>query len=197
MEGEGLDALVRRAAAGDREAAGEIARRYEGVVRARIRKRLGGRLRARVDTDDLFQSTIVASLRDLDGFEYRGEKAFVAWLARVAERRVQGAGRFHGAAKRDIEKERGVLEAGHVVQGRTSPTQGAVRSELAECLRAAISGLPEPDREVVELRSYQGMGFKEIAEATGLVDRNAARWVFRRALNKIEDDLDSSKEVRR
>ena len=184
-----------RAAGGDREAAGEIARRYEGVVRARIRRRLGGRLRARVDTDDIFQSTILASLRDLEGFEYRGEQAFLAWLARVAERRIQSAGRRHAAARRDVARERGIGEAEAAAGGRTSPPQGAVRSELAESLHRAIARLPEPDLEVVELRSYQGMGFLEIAEATGLADRNAARWVFQRALKRMEDEMGSSPEA--
>ncbi|MHC4223147.1 MAG: RNA polymerase sigma factor [Planctomycetota bacterium] len=189
-EGE-LGALVRRAGAGDREAAGEIARRYEGLLRARIRRRLGRRLRARVETDDIFQSTIAASLLDLEGFEYRGEQEFLGWLTTVAERRIRSAGRFHGAARRDIERERNVSEAGEVAADRTSPTQGAVRSELAEGLRQAIARLPQPDRRVMEMRSFRGLGFQEIAEATGLSDRNSARWVFQRALKKMEDDLES------
>ena len=191
MEEDELGALVRRAGAGDSEAAGEIARRYEGVLRAKIRRRLGRRLRARVETDDIFQSTIAASLLDLERFEYRGEQEFLGWLTTVAERRIRSAGRFHGAARRDIERERKISEAGAVVGGRTSPTQGAVRSELAEGLRQAIARLPQPDRQVVELRSFRGLGFQEIAEAAGLPDRNAARWVFQRALKKMEDDLES------
>jgi RNA polymerase sigma-70 factor (ECF subfamily) len=191
VEEDELGALVRRAGTGDREAAGEIARRYEGVLRAKIRRRLGRRLRARVETDDIFQSTIAASLLDLEGFEYRGEPEFLGWLTTVAERRIRSAGRFHGAARRDVERERNLSQAGDLAAARTSPTQGAVRSELTEGLRRAIARLPQPDRQVVELRSFKGMGFQEIAEAAGLPDRNAARWVFQRALKKMEDDLES------
>ena len=190
MDDESLEALLRRAAAGDRQAAGELARRYEAPLRAEIRRRLGPDLRARVDTDDIFQSTILESVGSLPAFEFRGEKAYVGWLTLLAERRIRDKARFHRAAKRDQRKEQHLLDAGALASDRTSPTQGAVRSELTQGLRAALAGLPEPDRQVVELHSFEGLGFKEVAERLGLADKNAARYVFQRALNKIEEQLE-------
>lgn len=190
MGGEDVQDLVRRAAAGDAEAAGELARRYEGRVKASIRRRLGSALRARVDTDDLFQSTIAASLADLQGFRFEGEKAFVGWLTQVAERRIQDAARFHGAARRDVGREGPLPEDDLLLGGRTSPTQGAVRGESTAGLRRAMEVLPEVERRVVELHSFQGMGFREVAEAVGLADKNAARHLFQKALRRMEDWLD-------
>jgi RNA polymerase sigma-70 factor (ECF subfamily) len=182
--------LVRRAAAGDREAAGELARRYEARVRAAIHRRLGDLLRARLDTEDLFQSAIAASLRDLGGLRYHGEPAFVGWLTQVAERRIRDSARFHGAARRDVGREGPLPEGDLLPGGRTSPTQGALRTEATAGLRVAMEVLPEIDRRVVELHSFQGMGFREVAAAVGLPDKNAARHVFQRVLRRMEDWLD-------
>ena len=85
MDDRTLGDLVRRAQNGDREAAGELIRRFEGRVRASIRRRLGPNLRQRIDTDDIFQSTIAASLAGLDRFRFEGEDALVAWLTAVAD----------------------------------------------------------------------------------------------------------------
>jgi len=182
--------LVRRAAAGDPEASGELVRRYEGRVKASIRRRLGSVLRARVDTDDLFQSTIAASLADLGTLRFEGERAFVGWLAQVAERRIRDSARFHRAARRDVGREGPLPKEDLLAAGRTSPTQGALRTEATAGLREAMEVLPEVDRRVVELHSFRGMGFREVAEAVGLPDKNAARHVFQRALRRMEDWLD-------
>lgn len=182
-----LQALLRQAAAGDEEAANELARRYESVVRAAIRPRLGPELRARLDTEDILQSTLTASLEDLARLDYRGEKAFLGWLCRVAEHRVLDAARRHRAARRDLRRER-PLAPGDDLPGRgTSPSQAAVRGERARGLHEAVSRLPDEERRVVELHSFEGLGFREVAERLGLKDKERARYLFRCALRRMED----------
>jgi RNA polymerase sigma-70 factor (ECF subfamily) len=194
MSGAELEELLRRAAAGDRDAAGELSRRYEVPLRAAIHRRLGADLRARIDTDDVFQSTILESVESLESFRYRGERAFLGWLTTLAERRIRDKARYHGAAKRDHHKDRPLPPADEVPGDRTTPTQGAVRTEVTEQLREAVARLADPDRQVVELHSFEGLGFKEVAQRLGLADKNAARYVFQRALNQIEDLLEPRHE---
>jgi len=194
MSGVELGELIRRAAAGDRDAAGELVRRYEAPLRAAIHRRLGANLRTRVDTDDIFQSAIFESVENLATFRYRGEQAFLAWLTTLAEHRLRDQARYHAAAKRDHRMERPLPPADEVPEDRTTPTQGAVRTELGQRLREAVARLADLDRQVVELHSFEGLGFKEIAERLGLGDKNAARWVFQRALNRMEDLLEPRQE---
>ena len=139
-----LEGLIRLTAEGHSEAAEELARRVEGPVRAAVRPRLGPELRMRVETEDILQSTIVASLRDLSGFEYRGEQAFLAWLARVAEHRIRYAARFHRAAKRDLRRDRPLAAAARVAGQGTSPSQAASRTEVTVGLHRAVERLPDP-----------------------------------------------------
>jgi len=191
MDDRTLGELVRRAQNGDREAAGELIRRYEGRVRASIRSRLGRDLRHRVDTDDIFQSTIAASLDGFEGLRFEGEDALIAWLTTVAERRLLSAARRHRADKRDVGRESPLQAADAIPGGRTSPTQGVVRGETRESVNEAVRRLPPEERQVVELRSYEGLTFEEIARRLGLSDRHAARERFRSALRKMGDHLDS------
>lgn len=182
-----LEDLLRRAAAGEREAAGELARRYADPIRDRIRRKLGPTLRARVDTDDIFQSTIATVLGDLDQIDYRGEPAFVAWLATAAENRLRMAGRRHQAGKRDLRRDRRLEAAGGIIGGRTSPTEGAVRGELVDWLKGALEGLPALEREVVRLHSFEGLSFPEIAARLDLPSKDVARRTFKRALRGMGD----------
>jgi RNA polymerase sigma-70 factor (ECF subfamily) len=191
MERQQLAELVRRAQAGDQEAAGELVRSFEEPVRTIISQPLGPGLRQRVDTDDIFQSTVLASLDELAGFRYQGEKAFIAWLAGVAERRIVTAARRHRAAKRDLRRENPAAEADVLPGEFTSPTQGAVRSEVTEDIQRAVERLPRLERQAVELHSYEGLGFGEVAERLGLSDKHAARRLFQRALKRMGDLFES------
>jgi len=194
-EEEELAVLVERARGGDREAADEIARRYEGRVRRAIQLRLAPDLKARVDTDDIFQSTFSAALGSLEGIRYEGEKAFVAWLTKAAEHRVIQAARRHRAQKRDVGRQRPLLAARDRSAALTSPTQGAIRNETRGGIRQAISRLQGDRRYVVELRAYEGLSFRAIAERVGLQDKNAARYLYRSALREMGDLLDAVEEV--
>lgn len=191
METEGGEKLIRRAVSGDRDAAGDVIRRYEARVRDHIHRRLGPGLRRRADTEDLLQSTLTLVVRDLPSLEYRGEKAFVAWLSAVAERQILMKARFHRADRRDLRKEERLTGRAGIAQGRTSPSQGAVREELATSLREAISRLPDRERRVVELHSLEGQTFEAVAQEVGLADRSSAYRIFERALRKVGELLDN------
>lgn len=190
-----IERLIRQASSGDREAADVLARRYEGPLREWIHRRLGPELRAQADTEDLLQSTIVAALDDLPGLSFRGEDAFVAWLAAVAERRILMKARHHRARKRDVRRQRPMEAAAGVPGDFTSPTQGAVRRELAEGIERALKELPPRERRVVELHSFQGRGFDEVAQELGLSGKSAAYRIFERALKNLGRLLDAPEEA--
>jgi RNA polymerase sigma-70 factor (ECF subfamily) len=190
MPDDEVEGLIRRAAGGDRAAADALVTRYEPSIRAELHRRLGPALRVREDTDDLLQATLVAAMRDLGALEWRGEAAFRAWLATVAERQVRMAGRFHRRERRDARREEASPATGGPPDARTSPSAGAARGEASSSLRAAVARLPEEERRAVELHTFQGLGFPDVAERMGLADRDAARYVFRKALKRLGDLLD-------
>ena len=191
MEDDRLEVLLTRAQGGDQRALDELIEAYGPRVRLAIRGRLAADLKRRVDTEDIFQSTIAASLKGIVGLRYEGEKAFVRWLARAAERRLLHVARRHRAEMRDVGREAPLQAAGSLPASRTSPTRGVVRDEVDRDVRSAVSGLPDLERRVVELRSFAGETFQRIADELGLPDRHAARDVYRSALRKMADLLEA------
>jgi len=180
-----LAPLIDRAAAGDRDAAGEVAERYRERVRRAIHHRLGPALRRRLDTEDLVQSTFAVALRDLRQLDYENERAFVGWLQAIAERRILMAVRKHRAEKRDLRRDRAIEAAAGVELDATTPTRAARRAETKTAMRDAVALLPESERRVVELHSFEGKSFAEVAEILGLADKNAAYHLFRKALKQM------------
>ncbi len=172
MSEDEVERLVRQARDGDPDAAGELLRRYGDRVRAAIRGRLAPNLRRRFETEDVFQSAVALSLQDLRGLDYQGEKAFVAWLTTVAERRLLGTARKHRAARRDVGRDVALEGAAGVSAGLTSPLQGAERAEVRADIERAIARLPDPERRAIQLRSYEGLSFREIAELMGLANKH-------------------------
>ena len=185
MAGDALMHLVRRAQQGERDAVEELIRRYGGQVRATIRNRLTPQLRRRFETEDVFQSSVAISIEDLRGLHFEGEKEFVAWLKKVAERRLLGAVRRHRADRRDVRREVQLKDADALAGKITTPSERAERAEVRADIERAIARLPERERRVIRLRSYEGLAFREIAEVMHLSSKHAARDLFLRALREM------------
>jgi RNA polymerase sigma-70 factor (ECF subfamily) len=189
MEGASLEALIARAAGGDEDACASLVSRYGEQVRAFVRRRMPPSLRRREDSEDILQTALVAAFANLSDLDYRGERQFVRWLSVVAEQKLLRSLRRHGAGKRALAREGGLSDLDRIAGDQTTASQSAMRREGRARLESALSGLPEEDRRVVDLRSRKGLGFREVAEAVGLPDADAARYVYRRALRRLGKNL--------
>jgi RNA polymerase sigma-70 factor (ECF subfamily) len=69
-----------------------------------------------------------------------------------------------------------------------------ISEQLAEEIRALVDELPEEQREVVKMRYYEGLSFKEIAELTG-VSINTALGRMRYALINMRQLIKKKKLV--
>jgi RNA polymerase sigma-70 factor (ECF subfamily) len=118
------------------------------------------------DAEDLLQEVFVRLVRVIGQYEH-GDR-FDGWLFRIAAnlardrvRRVRRrqAVQSAGAATEDG----GPLEAVADPDG-TSPDGVLERSEELDRLQAAIDRLPDPERQVILLRHFSQLSFREIAE---------------------------------
>lgn len=165
-------------------------REVEPWLRREIHRHLGLEVRVREDTDDTMQATLLSIAGDLVGFEWRGEATFRSWLLTVARHRVASAGRTQRRERRDPARERAFASGDDVVSDQTAPSVAAARSETSDRLRDAVERLDPEERRVVELHSWQGLPFGEVARLCGLADADAARYLFRRALKRMGELLD-------
>jgi RNA polymerase sigma-70 factor (ECF subfamily) len=134
--------LIRRAAAGDREAAGECIAAYQGQLYAYI-LRLSGRPEV---AEDIVQEAFVRVLTNLDRFDDRYR--FSTWLFTIARRLYVNA----------MQKLKPIYESDIVNSWRgdgVAPESGTIGTEVTtnarDELQAVLQQLPADQREVVVL----------------------------------------------
>jgi len=183
--GDDFSELLRRANAGDADARSELHARYEQLVLAVVRRRLGPVLRRRCDSIDVVQSVFEDVFRDLPRFDDRGEKAFRHWVFLKAENKIKDLWRRRlgpdGRPREDTLDTRDETRAA----GRPGPATEAGERDDAAKLREALSKLTPEQREILALRLEQGLAYAEIARRLGLPSEDAARMSYGRALREL------------
>ena len=167
-----MDWLRKRLARGDQAAFAEL---YDGCA-GRLHHYLVVRLESRHDADDVLQETFVrlartrkrlAGVDNLVAYVFtiaRNEAARLA--ARRTRRRENCSGPASGALFREADD--------HDTEAR----------EAAELVAVALERLQPELREIVELKTYAGLTFREIAEVTGLPQGTAATR-YRTAIRRL------------
>ena len=152
--------IVERALSGDAEAFGEIVQRWE----RRIFALTYGILGREEDARDATQETFLAAFRNLRGF--RGEAKVSSWLHRIAvnqclTRQRRAKVRNESALEDSAESQL----AATVDESPVSIVEGRQRTVA---VRRALNGLPLELRQVVVMKEFEELTFREIAEALEL-----------------------------
>jgi RNA polymerase sigma-70 factor (ECF subfamily) len=151
--------LVERAQAGDTEAFGELVGRYmrRGYFAAL------GLVGSHEDALDLSQEAFVRAFRARSTID--PGRPFYPWLYQIIRRLCFNFVRDTRTRRRKLEAAGGWLadEVGNRAAG-TNPEREAERAELRERFEAAIGELPEAQREVLVLKEFEGLKYREIAE---------------------------------
>ncbi len=157
MSTEEEQALVERAGQGNREAFDTLVGRSRKELERHVASRLGGRLRGKLERDDLLQETVARALESIGRFEWQGEGSFRRWLFGIAENVTREAAR---------KLRRGPdLEAFPDLPGTdSSPSKHVRRSERFERLQEAIRRLSPDHRRVILLVRIEGLTIREVAE---------------------------------
>ncbi len=118
--------------------------------------------------DDIFQETFVKAITTIKQGRYNDQGKFSAWLCRIARNLVIDTFRQ--------EKSECAVSADGVsydILNRADLSEGTIEDELIDLqiesdIRSLIDSLPEVQREVLTMRFYRDLSFKEIAEFTGV-----------------------------
>lgn len=140
--------------------------------------------------DDIFQDTFIKVIRSLDRGKYSENGKFISWILRIAHNQVidhfrSGKNITHVTSDDvgyDIMNNQKFLEPN--VEDRM------ISEQTADDIRALVEMLPIEQREVVILRHYMDMSFKEIADQTG-VSINTALGRMRYALINMRKLIES------
>ena len=192
--------LLGQVASGDDSAFEAILSRYQRRLHRFVQSRLDRRVRTRVDASDLVQETGLQAFQRLDDYLRRKPMPFWLWLEKTAHERLRKARRRHlGAAGRSVEREVRLPDRSSRLLARQiwdrqnlarhDPTQGLSRQEVSRRVGEAIAELGEIDREILMMRSFEGLSYDEAACILE-IEPAAARKRYGRALLRLRKLLD-------
>lgn len=125
-------------------------------------------VRDREMANDMCQETFFKVVSRLQQGKYIANGKFSAWLMRIAHNVIMDWYRQQRAQNIvDAPKENDLSNVGSTLL-ESSREGELVNNQVMEDVRRMMSHLPASQREVVFMRFYQQMSFKEIAEATGV-----------------------------
>ena len=150
---------------------------------AAIRLRLGRSLRSRLESRDILQTTMLKAFAGIDRVKAENGASLMAWLIRIAENEIRDQTEFFGRACRDVALERPVHDSpAQVLAARIrSQSSQLVLSQEWERVERAMEALADDHREVILLRYFDEMSFKEIGERLGR-SADASRVLLARAM---------------
>ena len=131
--------------------------------------------------DDIFQETFIKVIRVIDEGRYTDNGKFLSWVLRIAHNQVIDHFRAQRQNKSVSEAEAGYDVLGTLKLSERTVEDSMVCEQIERDVRALVELLPSEQREVVMMRYYSGLSFKEIAEQTG-VSINTALGRMRYAL---------------
>jgi RNA polymerase sigma factor (sigma-70 family) len=131
--------------------------------------------------EDIFQDTFIKVIKSLDGGKYQDNGKFLAWVLRIAHNLVID----HYRKERQlnaISREDFGLDIMNSKKYADKPAEDVmINRQIRKDLRGLIENLPEEQKEVLILRQYCELSFKEIADHTN-VSINTALGRMRYAL---------------
>jgi RNA polymerase sigma-70 factor (ECF subfamily) len=182
---------------GNRLAFEELVHRYEKELYGYLRNYLGDPEMA----EDVFQQTFLQIYLKCDQFE--PERKLRPWLYAVATNQaIDHQRRFGRHRMTSLDRRMGKGEdsdTGAFVDLFDSASRGPVEEseslEQADAIRRAVDNLPEQTRQVVLLVYFQGLKYREAAQALG-VPVGTVKSRLHGAIQKLGEVLASSREER-
>ena len=169
--------------------------RHRESLRQSVAMRFDAKLRARLDPSDVVQETQIEAFRRLPDYLSRQPMPFHLWLRKMAHERLIMMRRRHiNASRRAVGHELPLADVSSALLARQllakeeTPSQQVVQAELAQRVRLAIGELPENDREILLMRTYEGLAYEEISCVLE-IEPAAARKRHGRALIRLHELL--------
>jgi RNA polymerase sigma factor (sigma-70 family) len=134
--------------------------------------------------EDIFQDTFIKVIKSLQDGRYADNGRFVSWVMRISHNLIIDHFRKEKQMKM-ISKDTGTVDVFNSPRfSEKNVEEDMVYDQVLTDVRALVELLPEEQKEVVLLRHYAGLSFKEIAEQTN-VSINTALGRMRYALINI------------
>lgn len=119
--------------------------------------------------NDIFQETFLKAITNLQMRRYAPTGKFNAWLIRIAHNAIMDWYRRQKSKQIiDTNDDFDIASMSDRDLMETSSEDLMANAQVLRDVKSMIDFLPEPQKEVVMMRYYQNLSFKEIAQNTGV-----------------------------
>jgi RNA polymerase sigma-70 factor (ECF subfamily) len=166
--------LLALAKKGERSALGSLLEHYRPYLLVLAQRYLDPRLQGRLDPADVVQVTFLEAQRDLESFRGEDIASMLAWLRNILRNNIASMHQHHLMTKKrsahleaysKTSTDEGQVELVDLLPSETtSPSQRAMRDEVAAELAASLMKLPDTQKEALRLRYLEGWSLKKISD---------------------------------
>jgi RNA polymerase sigma-70 factor (ECF subfamily) len=140
------------------------------ILLDRYQKRVYGFIYSKVHdpdlADDIFQDTFIKVVKNLRLGKYNDEGRFLSWVIRIAHNLIMD----HYRKIKRLPKHESKIEnfdvLDRLVEQNSSIEESMIETQIHADLSLLIEELPDSQKEVLRMRLFQDMSFKEIGEQT-------------------------------
>ena len=174
------DELVSRYAAGNNEAFDVLLKRHESKIYSYIYYIIKDSDKA----NDIFQETFVKAIITIRQGRYTGNGRFVSWITRIAHNLIIDYYRQEKIENCISNEDESIDIFNRKELSEGTIEDSLIQNQIDQDLRRLVDALPDNQREVIKLRYYKNLSFKEIADLTN-VSINTALGRMRYAILNI------------
>jgi len=179
--------LIKKYVAGNEEALSKLINRHKSRIYGFIYSKIK-------DTDianDIFQDTFVKVIKTLKSNSYKEEDKFVSWVMRISHNLIMD--HFRKIKRMPIQRDTDEFSIFSILSD-TSPNieNRIITNQIQIDLKKLIEQLNDDQKEIVEMRLYRNMSFKEISEEKE-ISINTALGRMRYAINNLRAIIKKNK----
>ncbi len=181
--------LVKNYVGGDEIALATLIERHQ----AKIYGFIYSKIQDRDVCEDVFQDTFVKVIKTLKTKSYNEEGKFLPWVMRIAHNLVIDY--FRKSKKMPMQRDNDEYSIFSFISDNSPNIESRIITEQVELdLSRIIEELPDDQKEVLIMRIYQDLSFKEIADLTG-VSINTALGRMRYALLNLRKVIEKNQII--
>lgn len=168
--------LIQFYIAGNEKALEVLIQKHQSKIFGFIYSKIGDRDLA----NDIFQDTFIKVINTFKANKYNEEGKFLPWVMRISHNLV--IDHFRREKRMRMQRDSDDFSIFDFIMDESPIIEKAlIKDQIDESIQVLIEGLPEDQKEVLCMRIYQDLSFKEIAEQTD-VSINTALGRMRYAL---------------
>ncbi|QYJ67838.1 RNA polymerase sigma factor [Flavobacterium litorale] len=181
--------LVKDYIGGDENALASLIKRHQSKIYGFIYSKVTDRDIA----DDIFQDTFIKVIKTLKCNAYNEEGKFLPWVMRIAHNLI--VDHFRRNKKMPMFRETEEFSIFSIMSDNSPNIESRIiTNQVENDVKRLIEELPDDQKEVLQMRMYQDMSFKEIADITG-VSINTALGRMRYALMNLRKVIEKNNVV--